>query len=82
MRIDDSVDRRRAILKFGVEDLKKIIAICDKYNKPAPTEMKLIYNIKNNSLDADYKYENVYTETEKASYDIFNEWLQQIKQGL
>lgn len=79
IQIDDSLERRRAILKIGVEDLKKIISICDKYNQPAPTEMKLVYDVNSNSLDANYQYENVYSDSEKSTYDIFSEWINQIK---
>lgn len=79
MEVDDSIERRRAILKIGVQDLQKIISICTKYNQPVPTEMKLVYNVNSNSLDAHYQYENIYSNTDKASYDIFSEWMQQIK---
>ncbi|KRN68564.1 hypothetical protein IV70_GL001147 [Carnobacterium maltaromaticum DSM 20342] len=79
MKVDDSIERRRAILKIGVQDLQKIISICTKYNQPVPTEMKLVYNVNSNSLDAHYQYENIYSNTDKASYDIFSEWMQQIK---
>lgn len=79
IQIDDSLERRRAILKIGVEDLKKIISICDKYNQPAPTEMKLVYDVNSNSLDANYQYKNVYSDSEKSTYDIFSEWINQIK---
>lgn len=79
MEVDDSIERKRAILKIGVQDLQKIISICTKYNQPVPTEMKLVYNVNSNSLDAHYQYENIYSNTDKASYDIFSEWMQQIK---
>lgn len=79
IQIDDSLERRRAILKIGVEDLQRIISICDKYNQPVPTEMKLVYDVNSNSLDANYQYENIYSESKKSAYDIFCEWIQQIK---
>lgn len=76
MKVDDSIERRRAILKIGVQDLQKIISIFTKYNQPVPTEMKLVYNVNSNSLDAHYQYENIYSNTDKSSYDIFSEWMQ------
>lgn len=45
-----------------------------------PTEMKLIYDVKANSLDAQYKYDNVYSKSKiKTAYDIANEWFEEIK---
>lgn len=77
-KIDDSIDRRRAVLKIGVEDLQRINSICEEYNQPVPTEMKLTYDVISNSLDAKYKYNKVYSNTNNSSYDVFNEWFEEI----
>lgn len=79
LQIDDSLERRRAVLKIGVEDFQKIISVCKEYNQPIPTEIKLNYDVISNSLDAHYKYENVFSDTDKSSFDIFNDWIQQMK---
>ena len=48
--------------------------VCIEYSRPMPTEMKLIYDVKKNSLKAEYKYENTYSESQtKTAYDMADE---------
>jgi len=48
-----------------------------------PTEMKLQYNVRNNSLKGKYKYELVYSNHETLlPNDIFNEWAEEIKKEI
>jgi hypothetical protein len=70
-----SADRQRVALKIINENILKIIELCKEFNRKMPTEMKLIYNVKRNSMVADYKYDFVYSnDPEKTADDVENEW--------
>lgn len=74
---DISVDRQKACLNILIDDAKQLISICKQFEKPMPTEIKLIYDIKNNSLDTNYKYDAVYSKLKNISPDdIFEEWFE------
>ena len=67
---------------FGLEDLGRLNAVCRKHNMPAPTELKLYYDVKSGKFNADYKYEEVCSEeTEIDQEDVFMEWIEEIKKS-
>src|SRR5690625_464713 len=78
--IDTSIERQKAMINIGNQNLKLINDICGEYNHDMPTEIKLHYNVKENSLQAKYKYDLVYSNRENLSYhDILDEWFEEIK---
>ena len=67
-------------LKLGIEELKNLNAICAKHNMPAPTEMKLYYDVTSGKFDANYKYDEVCSaKTGKCAAEVFMEWIEEIK---
>lgn len=79
-KIDTSIERQRALLDIGKSNLDLINEICKEYNHDMPTEIKLHYNVKENSLKAEYKYDLVYSNRENlSSHDIFDAWFEEIK---
>lgn len=80
-KYDTSPERQSALLETGIEDLKRLKALLEKYDRPTPTELKLHYNIDTGRLSAEYKYEPVYTNHKTlTSEDIFDNWFDQIKE--
>lgn len=76
-KIDDSDDKVFSLLKEGVGEIREIESVCETYDRPIPTEMRLTYDVKANSLKSDYQYEPVYSNTDdKHSSDIFMEWIE------
>ncbi|ADC49347.1 hypothetical protein BpOF4_06435 [Alkalihalophilus pseudofirmus OF4] len=76
---DVSRDRQKAALKIGTENLKLIHKKCEEFNKEMPTEMKLHYNVKDNSLKAKYKYDLIYSVNEELlPDDIFDSWFEEV----
>lgn len=74
---DVSVERQKQVTKILMDDMKQLKAICEKHQKPMPTELKLTYDVGTNSLHADYQYENVYSNRrDKDAYDIAEEWME------
>ena len=41
-RVDDSDNMAFALLKYGTEDVMKMLDVCQEYNREHPTEMWLI----------------------------------------
>ncbi|RXZ01518.1 DUF600 domain-containing protein [Fictibacillus sp. S7] len=79
---DTSEQRQMAVLDIGLKDLEDIHALCKEYGRDMPTEMKLHYNVKQNSLKAQYKYDLIYSEDEELlPDDIFDAWLDEIKKS-
>lgn len=50
---------QRELLMTGGKDIEKINELCKRYGRPAPTEIRLHYAVKTNSLDAHYEYKPV-----------------------
>ena len=55
--------------------------ICQQYDKPMPTEMKLTYDVENSSLDAAYQYKSVLVvgKKVKTTYRLATEWFTQLE---
>ena len=81
-KYDVSVDRQKAVIKIINSDIGALLKICKEYDRPMPTEMKIDYDVKNNSLKAEYKYELVYSnDAVKTASDIAAEWFEEVKKG-
>ena len=75
---DVSIDRQKACMNILMEDMEKLISTCDQYEANMPTEIKIIYDIKNNKLQANYEYEDKYSFTDdKSAIDMVDEWFRQ-----
>ena len=73
-------ENQKTVLEVLMGDLKGIQQVCEMYQKPMPTEMKLFYNVQTGAFDAEYKYEPVYSnDYEKTSSDIVDEWFAEEK---
>ena len=65
------------ILNESIDDM---IDLCKDHNRPMPTEIKMIYDVKKNSLDVQYKYDNQWLNHKtKYADDIADEWFEEIK---
>jgi hypothetical protein len=81
-KYDVSIERQDGVLSVINEDIIKLADLCKKYGKAKPTEIKLIYDVSKNSLDAKYKYDIVYSnDPDKTADDIAQEWYDEIKAG-
>ncbi|ALC84303.1 hypothetical protein AM592_17475 [Bacillus gobiensis] len=79
---DVSRERQSAALKIGNQNLMFIHNKCEEFNKEMPTEMKLHYNVKQNSLKGQYKYDLIYSnDDELLPDDIFDLWFEEVKQN-
>lgn len=77
---DTSTERQDAVLDILIEDIKKMMSLCNEYKKEMPTEIKLIYDVVQNSLKAEYKYDLVYSnDPVKTADDIAMEWFERVQ---
>ena len=73
---DVSIDCQRQVAAIIKEDVHKIKAVCDKYNQPMPTEMRLVYEPKTKKFTAEYKYENQ-TSDKISVFDNYDAWFEE-----
>ncbi len=79
---DVSRERQKAALRIGNQNLKLIHKKCEEFNKDMPTEIKLYYDVKKNSLKGKYRYDLVYSNDEELlPDDIFELWFEEVKSG-
>ena len=62
-----------------IENLYELGDICKQHEKPMPTEIRLVYDIQENRLEAAYKYDPIVdTDKEKLAADFAEEWFEQL----
>ena len=78
---DDDVifERQDVVLHLLTEKIIELKAVCKQYDKPMPTEMKLVYNVKDGGLEASYQYELILGVGEgKTGGEAAGEWYAQL----
>ena len=82
-KINDSDDIQFSLLEYGIEDAEKIEVLFKEKSKEVPTEIRLVYDVKNNSLKSNYIYDAMYEKNEDLSVsDVFEAWIQEEKSKL
>ena len=82
-KINDSDDIQFSLLEYGIEDAEKIEVLFEENSKEVPTEIRLVYDVKNNSLKSNYIYDAMYQKNEDLSVsDVFEAWIQEEKSKL
>ena len=82
-KINDSDDIQFSLLEYGIEDAEKIEVLFKENSKEVPTEIRLVYDVKNNSLKSNYIYDAMYQKNEDLSVsDVFEAWIQEEKSKL
>ena len=77
-----ATDRQIGVQRIGINDLEEIHKKCEEFNREMPTEIKLYYNVKSNSLKGQYKYDLVYSnDNELLPSDIFESWFEEVKKS-
>ena len=82
-KINDSDDIQFSLLEYGIEDAEKIEVLFKENSKEVPTEIRLVYDVKINSLKSNYIYDAMYEKNEDLSVsDVFEAWIQEEKSKL
>ena len=79
-KVDDSDNMMFSVLRYGNEDIQKLIDVCQEYNREHPTEMWLVYDAQKNILDSRYSYERRYDKDEELLPRLeFEKWFEEVK---
>lgn len=77
---DVSIDRQKGAIDIITDDILSLKKLCQEYKRDMPTQIKLIYDVAENKVQADYRYDIVFSnDKRKTSYDILEEWYQSEK---
>lgn len=77
---DISVSNQQKCNVILVDTTLELEDLCQEYQRPMPTEIKMIYDVKKNSLDVKYKYDNQWLNHKtKSPDDIANKWFEEVK---
>ena len=77
---DVSVARQKGAIKIIIDDIEALKKLCQEYQKEMPTQIKLIYDVAANKLNADYSYDLFFSnDPNKTADDILEEWYQSEK---
>lgn len=80
-RYDTSIEVQKKALEILEKDFESFRDLCKKNNRDIPTEIKIIYDVKKNSLNADYSYDLKFSnDPEKTAYDVIMDWFNEVKQ--
>ena len=72
----------KEFLRQGADDLLRLTEVCNVYNKPVPTEIRLRYTTEDKHLDVHYEYEPICTpETDTLPNEVFQEWRESVEKG-
>ena len=67
-------------LRIGTSDLGKVRTLCEQYEAPAPTEIKMYYDVKTHKYNADCKYEEICSEdNDLTAGTVFMSWVEEIR---
>lgn len=81
-KYDVNVEKQMKCLDGILDDMEQIKRICEEYGQRVPTEIKLTMDVRRDKLIANYRYDDVYSMTDKMSDDIVAEWYREIYQSL
>jgi len=74
-KYDVSIERQKGAINIINDDIKKLIKLCQEHKREMPTEIKLVYNVISNSLNAEYSYDLIFSNDEnRTAYDVLEEW--------
>ena len=76
--IENDTETVWELLKLGTDDLIKLEAVCQKYDKPTPTEIRLYYDAVSGKFHANIKYEPVCED--QSSGEVFSQWLDEMRE--
>lgn len=75
---DVDADRQMECLDILLDNLETLLSVCEKYDADMPTEIKIIYDVKNNKINVNYQYDVQYLSTENTADDVAEYWYQEI----
>ena len=81
-KVDDSDNMMFSVLRYGNEEIQKLIDVYQEYNREHPTEMWLVYDVQKNRLESRYSYEGRYEkddDLELLPSLEFEKWFEEVQ---
>ena len=76
--IDDEL--MNIFFRTGLSDLERIEDLCEENDVETPTGIKMYYDVKSGKFDADYAYDEKYSNSDVLmAEDMLEEWYDEIK---
>ncbi|BEU86594.1 hypothetical protein TAMA11512_00580 [Selenomonas sp. TAMA-11512] len=75
---DTSAEQQAALLKSIAEGMQSVQSFYDYYREPVPTEIRIIYDIKGGSLEAEHSYTEIGRQTKHPAL-LFVNWMHDIR---
>ena len=78
------IDKRVAMqfLRLGTGDLNKVRDVCKRFERPTPTEIKMIYEKKTGKFSVKYKYDEVCSaKTGIGAGEVFDNWITEVERA-
>ena len=73
-QLDIEKEKIEKCLTTGTMKLPELDGICQKYNEPQPTEMKIVYDVKAETFEVEYQYKPVLKR--KSAGEVFMAWVE------
>lgn len=65
------------MLHYNNDDIKALKRLCQEHQKEMPTQIKLVYDVISDRINADYSYDIIFSDDQnKTAYDVLDEWYQ------
>lgn len=66
-----------AIQNRTIRNSKALKRLCQEHQKEMPTQIKLVYDVISDRINADYSYDIIFSDDQnKTAYDVLDEWYQ------
>lgn len=75
--VDVSHAMKSKFLDIGIGETRKIRELCKEFERPTPTEIKMIYNARTRQFTAEYQYKPMET-MDIGIHDLFMGWVKEI----
>ena len=76
-KYDVSIHRQKGAINIINDDIKALKRLCQEHQKEMPTQIKLVYDVISNRINADYSYDIIFSDDQnKTAYDVLDEWYQ------
>lgn len=79
-KYDVSIARQKETVNIINDDIKMLMRLCKEYHREMPTQIKLVYDICTNKLNAEYSYDLIISNHQNlTAYDVLERWYQSVK---
>jgi hypothetical protein len=80
--VDTSKERQIALMKYIGKQAERIVQAGKEYNRIFPTEYRIHYRVKSNSLDAKFQTGEIYDHISTFPYQGCEQWKKEVSDDL